>query len=351
MQEVIEKLRNRSRELLENEEVDLVIGWGQGQFYWQSPPVMAERPEEVDELTFNPLSTPNLAKYVIDLKEEAKERNRGEPVEIRIALWTRGCDARAVNRLIQDGRVKREELYILGLSCPGTADSEKIYENYTQNARIKSAAWASSEDQDFEAGSIVIENTDGKKEILSIEKNMLDKCKRCTHPTPVEYDQLFGAEVEPHVEEDERFNEVSQKEEMELEERYNFWTRHFDRCIRCYACRNVCSACNCTECVFDSALPDQPDWLSKASTLSEKRLYHLIRLFHVAGRCIECGECSRVCPVNIPVQDLMQKAASDIDDLFGPFEAGIDRDELPPLQTFSEDDPEIEEGMNDEISG
>ncbi|MFR1039192.1 MAG: 4Fe-4S binding protein [Clostridium sp.] len=25
-------------------------------------------------------------------------------------------------------------------------------------------------------------------------------------------------------------------------------------------------------------------------------MFHIIRAFHVAGRCTDCGECSRVCP-------------------------------------------------------
>ncbi|URW87892.1 4Fe-4S dicluster domain-containing protein [Blautia wexlerae] len=29
-------------------------------------------------------------------------------------------------------------------------------------------------------------------------------------------------------------------------------------------------------------------------------MFHIIRAFHVAGRCTDCGECDRVCPQGIP---------------------------------------------------
>ena len=41
----------------------------------------------------------------------------------------------------------------------------------------------------------------------------------------------------------------------------------------------------------------EPRWLRKTGDLEEIRLYHMIRAVHMAGRCIECDECERVCPV------------------------------------------------------
>ncbi|MFR5732306.1 MAG: hypothetical protein ACLUD2_10530 [Clostridium sp.] len=53
--------------------------------------------------------------------------------------------------------------------------------------------------------------------------------------------------------------------------------------IRCNACRNVCPACSCNKCVFDS---DRFDTAQKANADTfEEQMFHLIRAFHVAGRC------------------------------------------------------------------
>ncbi len=43
----------------------------------------------------------------------------------------------------------------------------------------------------------------------------------------------------------------------------------------------------------------------------------------MAGRCIECGECERVCPVNIPLMLINQKLIKDVNTFFGPYEAGM----------------------------
>jgi ferredoxin len=68
--------------------------------------------------------------------------------------------------------------------------------------------------------------------------------------------------------------------------------------------------------------------------LPEKFLFHFIHALHLAGRCTECGECERVCPMEIPVTLMKEKLGRIVGDLMG-YEAGIDADATPPLLTFS----------------
>jgi formate dehydrogenase subunit beta len=132
-------------------------------------------------------------------------------------------------------------------------------------------------------------------------------------------------------------NEYADVEELEalpIEERRAFWRKQFERCIRCNACREACYACYCKECLFER---NMPRWLAAPPLLSENEMYHLIRAVHLAGRCIDCGECERVCPMNIPLGSLYRKIQKDVAELFD-YEAGMEMDTVPPLVNFELDD-------------
>ena len=72
----------------------------------------------------------------------------------------------------------------------------------------------------------------------------------------------------------------------------------------------------------------------------EEKMFHVIRAFHVAGRCTDCGECSRVCPQHIPLHLLNRKFIKDINELYGPYMAGSDLDTKPALLTYDTGDCE-----------
>ena len=113
--------------------------------------------------------------------------------------------------------------------------------------------------------------------------------------------------------------------------------KSLDKCIRCFACRNVCPACNCRDCIFDHT---RPQWVDKSSDIADNQMYHLIRAIHMIGRCVECGECERVCPSDVPLMLINKKLIKDVDQLFGPYDAGVNLEEKPPLVCYKLDDPE-----------
>ena len=45
-------------------------------------------------------------------------------------------------------------------------------------------------------------------------------------------------------------------------------------------------------------------------------MFHMIHALHLAGRCTECGECERACPMNIPLGKLKKKINMDMLELF-----------------------------------
>ena len=72
----------------------------------------------------------------------------------------------------------------------------------------------------------------------------------------------------------------------------------------------------------------------------EEQLYHVIRAFHVAGRCTDCGECSRVCPQDIPLHLLNRKFIKDMNEFYGEYQAGADTETVAPLTSYTKEDVE-----------
>ena len=155
---------------------------------------------------------------------------------------------------------------------------------------------------------------------------------------PIPYENVYRIRGEEKPAKEGRFELVEKLEAMAPEERFAFWQNELSRCIRCNACRNVCPACSCIKCVFDN---DRYDTAQKANTTTfEEQMFHIIRAFHVAGRCTDCGECSRVCPQGIPLHLFNRKFIKDIDTFYGEYQAGEDTDSKAPLTNFTFDDVE-----------
>ena len=188
-----------------------------------------------------------------------------------------------------------------------------------------------------EDGEALCVSTIYGEETIKKADALLLKCKTCKSKKIVCYDELLGEQGEENVD-CGRFDEVQKLEAMTAEERYAFWRGELSRCIRCNACRNVCPACSCRKCVFDSTKFDSAQ---KANVDSfEERMFHIIRAFHVAGRCTDCGECSRVCPQGIPLHLFNRKFIKDIDEFYGEFQAGVDPEAKSPLTSFTFNDVE-----------
>ena len=163
---------------------------------------------------------------------------------------------------------------------------------------------------------------------------VLGKCSVCEKKL-LDYDEVISINEKRSPDKD-RFEMVKKLESMTADERYAFWKDQLSNCIRCNACRNVCPACTCTKCVFDN---DNSGIASKANSDSfEEKMFHIIRAFHVAGRCTDCGECSRVCPQHIPLHLLNRKFIGDINRLYGTYQAGEDTTSKGPLTDYTKQD-------------
>ncbi|WP_076792596.1 4Fe-4S dicluster domain-containing protein [Chlorobium sp. KB01] len=125
-------------------------------------------------------------------------------------------------------------------------------------------------------------------------------------------------------------------EKMSPEERFAFWQQEFSKCIKCYACRQACPMCYCRRCIVDS---NQPQWVNTSSHTLGNFEWNIVRAFHLSGRCVECGNCDRACPVNIPLRLINRKMAQEVLDSFNHF-AGTSKTQEPVLASFKKDDSE-----------
>ncbi|HOX28753.1 MAG TPA: 4Fe-4S dicluster domain-containing protein, partial [bacterium] len=212
----------------------------------------------------------------------------------KIAIVAKPCDLRAIINLVQENQVKREDVIIIGMVCSGMKD-----------------------------------NDSGKP---------LEKCNACMEHVPKNCDEIIGdpASAPKPADPNAEFISLEKLEAMSPDERWAFWSKEFSKCIRCYACRQVCPMCYCTQCI---AQKTQPQWIPSSQTPKGNFSFGMFRALHSAGRCVSCGECERVCPVGIPLNLLTAKMRKEIREKYG-YEAGCDPDAPAPMCNFKPDDKE-----------
>ncbi|MBQ9480783.1 MAG: 4Fe-4S dicluster domain-containing protein [Clostridia bacterium] len=316
MQKVAEIAQKRAIQLLNQGAVNRVLGWKKGEFPYDETPAVFASADELKDFVYDSFSSPNLSKYLI---EESRK-------EGKVLAFLKPCDTYSFNQLIKEHRVNRENVYIIGIECGGMIDVVTL-----KNRGAVGLTGADDDGENITAHTLYGDVKVRKEEVL------LEKCQACKGKKHVIYDELIIVNPQDEKPRD-RFAGVEAIEAMTPQERFDFWRAQLSKCIRCNACRNICPACSCLQCVFDNP---KSGVASKASPDTfEEQLYHIIRAFHVAGRCTDCGECSRVCPQDIPLHLLNRKFIKDMSAFYGEYKAGEDSETRPPLVDFSKDDVE-----------
>lgn len=319
MVSLVENLRKEADRLLIEGKVKHVIGYEIVEPL-NARPFFAKSANDVNKLHYSPLCAHNLAVYLT-----LEEIKAGE----KIGLVVKGCDSRAVMQLIQEGIVDREKVVLIGVPCQGIVDLEKLREELGErNLQFSSVTGIL-----IENGVVKVETENG---IIKLDRKeiVFDICNHCQNPTPVLYDILLGEEVKPWGK--ENYEDVREIERMDLKKRWNYWKEKLSKCVRCYACREVCPLCYCKECLVDKTMPT---WVRKSVVESENAFFHLMRVFHLAGRCVGCVACERICPEGIPLSKLFRKMEKDVKALFD-YKAGMDAEQKPLLASFKLEDPE-----------
>lgn len=280
---MIEKIKNKVKELLKNKQIELFIGYKLSTDGKSAIPAFIYNEGEADALIWDTTCVYNLSIYFKELADK------------KIGILAKGCDIKSIIVLLQENQIKRENIFIIGVECQG----------------------------------VTPEGTSALSE----------KCGNCKVSTPEFYDILItdDAKKEKKVDskEADEYAIVCALETKSAEDKLNLWKGEFSRCIRCYACRQVCPMCYCPTCVAEQSMPV---WFSKASNFEGNFSWNITRAMHLAGRCIDCGECERACPVGIHLRAINKKIEKDIKELY-KYQAGAKIEQKPLLSDFDKNDP------------
>jgi ferredoxin len=325
MSDMQNELREAVRKMFEDRRIDLFIGHEAGSLPMTTTPCFLTSADEVDRLVWNPYCLNNLAVYLP--RYFIRDPRKKDQVFPRIGMVAKGCDGRSAVGLIKENQVPRDNLLLIGMSCEGMVDRKKVEAAFPGDEIVETEA---------KGETIVVSSGGGKKETFKTGEVLDEMCLVCTHPVPKVYTALIGEREDPREGESREYARMDDFEAKPVEERWRYFQEEMARCIRCYACRNACPNCYCQECFAEAT---EPKWIGVTEDLSDVIVYHLGRLFHQAGRCVDCGACARACPMGLDLRLFVRKLGGDVKELFN-YEAGLSLDEPPPLTTFRTDDSE-----------
>jgi coenzyme F420-reducing hydrogenase delta subunit/ferredoxin len=243
--------------------------------YGAGGPVFIRRAEDAGKLVWNADCHANLATYL--KRKEIKRLGKA-------AVVVKGCDERGLVVLEKESQIDRATLRVIGMACEGMGQP---------------------------------------------------KCDTCKVHQPRFADEIIGqAAAQPP--ETPHADALDALLLMSPAERMSWWGQEFERCVKCYACRQVCPLCYCERCIVDK---NRPVVIDTSATPKGNFAWHITRAFHLAGRCVGCGECTRACPAGIPLELLNLTLARAAEKHFG-YQAGMDPKVEPLIGSYALTDRE-----------
>ena len=365
--------------LLEEGIVDAVLAVKKGADLYDAVPTLITDPEEVIETAGSlHCGTLNMAKIVGKYLDGAKD--------MKIAVTTKPCDAMTIVELMKRKQISQDNVVMIGINCGGTLPPvqaremiEKFYE-LDPDTVVK---------EEIAKGNLVIETADDTEKEISIDEledqgyGRRTNCRRCETNIPkmsdlamgnwgvigpqagkatfVEVFSEKGAEIldkaikanvlkvqdpvpkgiEIRANIDKAMvnlaNKWQSRDFKESDELMNLdqYLDEFDKCIKCYGCREACPICFCKECSIES---ESVNWVPKGE-IPPSPMFHFVRMMHMVDSCTNCGQCEEVCPAEIPLAKIFHKINVELQDVFD-YHPGYDVEQKPPLSVIDKEPSE-----------
>jgi len=320
------KLRQICGDLLEKGAVQCIVAWTEGEDRPRVRETLIEkgRTDLVSKIVWSPFCTTSTVTFL--------KKNKAALAGKKLGVVVKDCDFQALNVLLQEHFLKREDLVIIGARCDGLAEADLFARPHGADVAITSDA----------------EGVSVGKERRRWEDFGFTTCLTCSyeHMKP---DHLIGEYGRKKGK--PGWKHLTRIQAMEPAKRREHYASLFESCIRCYACREVCPVCACVECAIDpgerAITPRTPPadkacapvWASRERHISENAVYLTTRAMHMAGRCVRCGWCERACPVGIALMDILDLSNDAVGRIYH-FEAGRDTKDPPFLVSYAETDPD-----------
>ena len=288
---ITEAIQAEAGRILAEGEVTAIVGYSSARRKGSTQPIVITAAADAAKLIFTAACVNNLAVYLTKAKKEI-------PKAGKIGIVVKGCDLKALTGLIGESQLKREDLYLIGVPCAGML------------------------------GSTVQPATELTADTIA------PKCTECEAHLPTGCDFVpLQTPVTPELEQ-KYATEIARLEALTPAERWAYWKEQFSKCIKCYACRQVCPFCFCEQCLCDR---NKPQMVETTARPAGNTAWHVVRAMHLAGRCAGCAECERVCPMDIPLNLLNRKMAKELKELYD-YEAGFDVLDKGPLNSYTDKD-------------
>jgi formate dehydrogenase (coenzyme F420) beta subunit len=329
VESVEKRLREEARRLLAEKKVDYIVGYEMGTLPLVATPCLITEPEDAERLVWNALCLQNPAKYVHDLITQHKNSQKRVKVEDRtkkiVGVVARGCTSRSLILHLQERQYDRDEVFVIGVPCTGYVDRKKLAARLGGEEILEGTI----------TGSDLVVKTAAGSSTVPVREVLADNCLVCRFNNPLITDMMIG-EPAPPMDPEGEYKEIEAFEQLSETERWAYFTKEMSKCIRCYACRNVCPSCYCPTCFVEQ---NQPHWLGVGEDATDTQVFQFMRIFHMVGRCVDCGSCVSVCPMGVDLRKFLKKLDKDAWELFGS-RTGSSLDEPPPLSTYKEHDKE-----------